>query len=208
MKFLDSLRNALNNNPFRAWYAINRMRPPGSVDEAMFMKLCVRCARCVEVCPYQCLQRSKDIANGEIGTPFIYAEKTGCQLCMKCTSVCPTGAIDATIIEPEQVKIGNARIDEETCYNFRYARQEDGLDNETGAVLCNICFNVCPLRYEAIYLEDGLLPIITEKCTGCGLCVERCPTKPKSINIIPKGMPDEASAGYFDYLKRENRRRK
>lgn len=202
MSFFESLKNALNNNPFEGSYIINRMRPPGAVNEKLFMKLCVRCARCIEVCPYRSLKRSKDIVNGEIGTPFIYPEETGCQLCMKCTSVCPTGAIDPSITEPGQVAIGKARIDEQTCHNFRYARQEDGKEVDGTASICNSCFNVCPLRYEAIYLEDGILPVITEKCTGCGLCVERCPTRPRSIVIIPKDMPDAADAGYFNYLKR------
>lgn len=211
MSFFDSLKFALNNNPFEGSYRINRMRPPGAVNEKLFMKLCVRCARCIEVCPYRCLKRSKDLKNGEIGTPFIYPEETGCQLCMKCTSVCPTGAIDPSITEPGQVAVGKARIDEETCNNFRYARQESGQDEPDGtASICNSCFNVCPLRYDAIYLEDGILPTITEKCTGCGLCVERCPTKPKSVSVIPKDMPDAGDAGYFNYLKRieEKQRRK
>ena len=72
--------------------------------------------------------------------------------------------------------------------------------------LCNSCLNSCPLREEAIYLKDGIIPTITEKCTGCGLCVERCPIKPvKAIAVIPKGMPDAETAGYFHYLKRIGR---
>jgi ferredoxin-type protein NapG len=47
-------------------------------------------------------------------------------------------------------------------------------------------------------MKDFLLPVVTEKCVGCGICVEKCPTEPKkSINVIPKGMEDITGAGYY-----------
>ncbi len=106
MSIWENIKNTLNNFPLKSSYQINRMRPPGSRDEQMFMKLCVRCARCVEACPYRVLRRSSATKNGEIGTPYIYADIAGCQLCMKCTSVCPTGAIDSSTVEMQQVAIG------------------------------------------------------------------------------------------------------
>ncbi len=202
MSIIDAIRNLLNENPFSGHYKVNRMRPPGSVDEKRFMKLCVRCSRCVEVCPYGALKRSTKTEYGEIGTPFIYAEEAGCHLCMKCTSVCPTGAIDPNVTEMTQTFIGIARINEDTCNNFIYDRQESGEDPDGMAAICSSCFNVCPLQFDAIRLENGLIPIITDQCTGCGMCVERCPTRPRSISIIPKDMPDADTAGYFHYLKR------
>lgn len=203
MSFFVNITNFLNNIPNKGHFEINRMRPPGSVDEKDFMKLCVRCARCVEACPYRVLRRSSATKNGEIGTPYIYAEIAGCQLCLKCTSVCPTGAIDSSTIEMQQVSIGVARINTDTCQNYIYAKVESGEIEPTGEVaVCNSCLNTCPLKEVAIYLEDGVVPVITESCTGCGMCVERCPVKPKAINVIPKNMPDEETAGYFNYLKR------
>lgn len=204
MGILDTIVNYLNSIPTPGNFLKNRMRPPGSVNEEDFLRLCVRCARCVEACPYKVLRRSSATKNGEIGTPYIYAEKAGCQLCLKCTTVCPTGAIDRKSVETvEQVAIGIARIDEATCMNYRYDRMDRGLEENDGMIaICGTCLNNCPLREEAIYLKGGLLPTITEKCTGCGLCVERCPVKPKAISIIPKGMPDSETAGYYNFLKR------
>lgn len=204
MSIFDNLKNALNSFPVKSTYKINRMRPPGSVDDDLFMKLCIRCARCVEACPYRVLRRSSATKNAEIGTPYIYADVAGCQLCMKCTSVCPTGAIDSSTVEMQQVSIGVARINEDTCMNHLYAKVESGELEPTGNMaLCNSCLNTCPLKDDAIYLRDGIIPTITEKCTGCGLCVERCPIKPiKAIYIIPKNMPDAETAGYYNYLKR------
>lgn len=204
MSIFDSVRNFLNNIDNRGSFEINRMRPPGAVDEKIFMKLCVRCARCVEACPYRVLRRSSITKNAEIGTPFIYAEKAGCHLCMKCTGVCPTGAIDKSVMEMRQAAIGKARVDEDTCVNHIYAKIEAGELPITGeAALCNSCLNSCPLREEAIYLKDGIIPTVTDKCTGCGMCVERCPVRPaRAISVIPKDMPDAESAGFYNYLKR------
>ncbi len=203
MSLFDSIKYAFNNNPFAARYKINRMRPPGAVEEERFIKLCIRCSRCVEVCPYRTLKRSGSADIGDIGTPFIYAEENACKLCTLCTSVCPTGALDPKVQEREQVDIGKARVDEDQCYNYRALNYKPG---DPEPIMCNTCFNVCPLRHDAIYLEDGLVPVITQDCTGCGICVERCPNEPKAISIIPKDMPDVDSAGYLQFLKRSSKK--
>ena len=42
MSIWENIKNTLNNFPVKSSFQINRMRPPGSVDEKEFMKLCVR----------------------------------------------------------------------------------------------------------------------------------------------------------------------
>ncbi|MCX7661073.1 MAG: RnfABCDGE type electron transport complex subunit B, partial [Candidatus Omnitrophica bacterium] len=45
------------------------------------------------------------------------------------------------------------------------------------------CEKICP--FGAITMSEEALPIIDEeKCTGCGLCVERCPKK--VLTLVPK----------------------
>ncbi|WP_027390828.1 4Fe-4S dicluster domain-containing protein [Chrysiogenes arsenatis] len=193
---LEWVRTLLNENPFKTHLLMDQMRPPGAVAEAQFMERCIRCARCIEVCPYESIQRAKVYDKLQIGTPYIYAQERGCYLCMLCPPVCPTGALDPTVLEPEAVRIGIARIDEERCLNYLYERDElQGVSRTGSAKICNVCFNVCPLRDHAIELKGGLLPTITEKCVGCGACVEKCPTEPRSITIIPEGMVDEHHSG-------------
>ncbi len=71
----------------------NILRPPGAVPEEIFPAKCIRCGRCVEVCPYEAIV-PRDIRNGiYAGTPLIDVTKIPCYLCMKCVEVCPTGTL-------------------------------------------------------------------------------------------------------------------
>ncbi|MDR2401432.1 MAG: 4Fe-4S dicluster domain-containing protein [Deferribacteraceae bacterium] len=188
MRFIDKVRRLLNENPFYPSFKINRMRPPGAVEEGKFMRLCIRCARCIEVCPYRSLHRAGASDGAAVGTPYIYAEGRGCYMCMLCTQVCPTGALDKEVNEREEMSAGRAVIDKNTCYDYLYASAVAEGKTDGSALYCNICYNSCPLQGKAIYLKNMEVPVVTESCTGCGICAERCPTSPCSINIIPTGM--------------------
>lgn len=201
------LQKFFNTNPFKGFFKKNRLRPPGAVEESKFMELCIRCARCIEVCPYDSIKRADIFERLQIGTPYIFAEEKGCYLCMKCPSVCPTGALDNNLKEPEKVEMGIAVINQETCLNFKYYLDEKAGITEEG-LLCSFCYDVCPLRDKAIVMEHFILPVITDECVGCGVCTEKCPTTPKSVNIIPKGMEQKELAGFYYRKLRINAQKK
>ena len=140
---------------------VNRLRPPGAVPEDEFTGRCIRCGRCVEVCPYHCIF-PLDIRDGvHAGSPLIAVQESPCFLCMKCVDVCPTGALEK--IELQETRMGVAVIDHYTCLAW------------TGEVLCRTCYSVCPLRDSAIELIE-LQPVVnSEVCVGCGICVNACP---------------------------------
>jgi ferredoxin-type protein NapG len=185
-------------NPFINNYAENHLRPPGAVDEKRFMALCIRCNRCLEVCPYSSIKRSG--FSPTMGTPYVLPEQKACYLCMACCRLCPTGALDGSLRNPEKVAMGRARIDRSICYSHLFLEHDvlpDASGNKIGA-LCNTCFNVCPLQEKAITLKDNLFPEILDGCVGCGICVERCPTRPKrAINVVPSGMGRVDEAGFY-----------
>lgn len=197
MSIKKFLQDFLNKNPFKGFYQVDRLRPPGAVEEKKFMELCIRCARCIEVCPYDSIKRADLFEKMQIGTPYIFARDRACYLCMKCPSVCPTGALDNNLVDAEKVKMGIAHIDQNRCLNYLYVKEEEGIIDTGKAQICSTCYNVCPFQDKAIIMEKYILPVITEKCVGCGICVEKCPTEPKSVYIVPNGMGNKDTAGFY-----------
>jgi ferredoxin-type protein NapG len=185
-------------NPLLNAYSENVLRPPAAVDEKNFMALCIRCNRCLEVCPYGSIKRAG--LGPTIGTPHVLPEQKACYLCMACCRLCPTGALDPNLRSPEKVTMGRAKIDTSICYSHLFLEHDvlpEMSGNKIGA-LCNTCYNVCPLQEKAIALEKNLYPVILEGCVGCGICVERCPTRPRrAVNVIPTGMGRKDEAGFY-----------
>jgi MauM/NapG family ferredoxin protein len=149
------------------------LRPPGAVLENEFEKQCIRCRKCVEVCPYDSIL----VAHGEwgtkVGTPIIYAREVPCYLCMECPPVCPSDAL-LPITQKEKVKMGLAALNETTCLPFN-------------GVICRACYERCPIYREAITLREEIYPTVhADKCTGCGICENVCPTNPASILVDSK----------------------
>lgn len=151
-------------------------RPPASLVEDDFRKACARCYRCIDACPAGAL-RPASLTEGLVnfGTPVL--EPSNCIFCMECVRACPTGAI--TKIPKEEVDIGNAVIDQDTCLAWQKKKR------------CKDCYRACDAK--AIKLKKRRYPVvIPERCNGCGACVRRCPTQPLSIRVAyedPKRYP-------------------
>ncbi len=153
------------------------VRPPtASHDDLAFQSACIRCGLCGVVCENGCI-RFFGLAEGEHGalTPFVDVRRRSCTLCMRCTEVCPSGALSK--VEPEEeaikstVRMGVAIVDPGRCLSY------------LGRV-CGYCFDACPLPNHAIRLTPPALPVVlTEGCVGCGRCVELCPQSPTAIDV-------------------------
>ncbi len=135
------------------------LRPPGAIAEKAFLTTCEPfCDVCRNSCPRNAIFQDR------FGFPVIYPEESPCVMCtdVPCTKVCPTDAL-MPLETPKKIALGTAIIEITECTAF----QGSG---------CKVCYEVCPIKNEAILLIEGLPQIVPEACTGCGVCVFTCPT--------------------------------
>ena len=162
------------------------IRPPGALPEKDFLAACVRCGLCVRDCPYHTLKLADLGDPVATGTPYFTAREIPCEMCedIPCVKVCPTGALDRSLTDITQARMGLAvLIDQESCLNYLGLR-------------CDVCYRVCPVIDEAITLEKVsnprsdrhamLLPTVhAEHCTGCGKCEKSCVLEEAAIKVVP-----------------------
>lgn len=164
-------------------YAI---RPPGVKDEKDFLGACIRCGLCVRDCPYDTLKLAELGDDVALGTPYFIARDIPCEMCddIPCIKACPTGALDHSLTDINESRMGLAVVvDQEECIAFQGLR-------------CEVCFNVCPVRGEAITLDYVhnersskhalFIPIVhSDACTGCGKCERACILEKAAIKVFP-----------------------
>ena len=162
------------------------IRPPGALPEEEFLGACIRCGLCVRDCPYDILKLGQLGDEVTAGTPYFTARTGPCEMCedIPCIPACPTNALDHDLVDINNSRMGLAVVvDQETCIAFLGLR-------------CEVCFNVCPIRGDAITLDykhnvrSGkhalFLPVVhSEACTGCGLCERACILEEAAIRVLP-----------------------
>ncbi|MCA9732978.1 MAG: 4Fe-4S dicluster domain-containing protein [Deferribacteres bacterium] len=147
------------------------LRPPGAVHEEEFINRCIRCNKCIQICPYHSIIAAPLSHGKKVSLPVIVPKDIPCYVCMKCPPVCPTGALDNTLVNKQNVAMGLAVINEDLCLPYN-------------GIICRACFERCPIYREAITLKDELYPQVhTDKCTGCGVCESVCPAEETAITI-------------------------
>ncbi|MBS7654638.1 MAG: 4Fe-4S binding protein [Nitrososphaerota archaeon] len=158
------------------------IRPPGVVDEDKFVSSCIRCGKCVEVCPTGGIKL--DYLNFyTLGTPVLEGycafyiqlvepseeknvhfkrSRENAELCLRCIDACPTSALKRLPLK--KIKISIPKNDKEKCTK------------------CYICVAICP--FDAISVDnEGWPSFDLDKCIGCKQCAILCP--PRSITHEP-----------------------
>jgi len=95
-----------------------QLRPPGALDEELFLASCIKCGQCLQVCPPQILKLAGISHGFGIGTPYIIPREGACILCsgLPCVLACPTGALNHDLSLGKDAKMGLAVLtNPETC---------------------------------------------------------------------------------------------
>ena len=152
--------------------------PPGSVSIWHYTSKCTSCHLCVSACPTKVLQPTfMDYGWTGMFQPKMNFHAEYCNFeCVKCSEVCPTGAI--LPINKEQkstLQIGKSKFIKNLCIVV------------TKNTACGACSEHCPTKAVEMvpYLGDLMIPRVDEKiCVGCGACEFACPVKPdKAIYV-------------------------
>ena len=154
------------------------LRPPGAVEEALFLDRCTRCGDCLPACPYGSIKKDQTT-----GYPIIFANESPCFLCedFPCIAACATEAL-VPVDDRRQVRMGLAIVSRADC---------------TADQGCRFCIAKCPVEalLVPIDLSDPYPIVHEEKCVGCGICEQVCSTVNDKIAIkVNSGRPSEAAA--------------
>ena len=170
------------------------IRPPGSLPEKDFLRLCQRCGLCMKVCPTNVINPTlAEAGMAGFWTPHLIMTLGYCEYtCTLCGSVCPTGAISEISAKEKierPISIGSVYVDRGSCLPW------------SGNGPCIVCEEHCPTSPKAIYFRKELVPgpdgketlvplpyVDLKRCVGCGICEYKCPVKGRpAIRVISAG---------------------
>jgi formate hydrogenlyase subunit 6/NADH:ubiquinone oxidoreductase subunit I len=124
-------------------------------------------ASCVRACEFNALHIIDGVA-------VVY--KDNCVACGACVTICPKDLIEMVPASQEVLIECNSK-----------SKGKSVKDNcSVGCIGCTMCVKVCP--EDAIVMVNNLAVIDFEKCTHCGACAAKCPTK-----AISKPLKDRAN---------------
>jgi ferredoxin len=156
----------------------NTVSPPGSVNFEHFTSTCTACHLCVSACPTGVLKPSF-LEYGFFGMmqPFMDYHSHFCNYeCIKCSEVCPNGAILPLTVEQKlTTQIGTVRFIQNNCIV------------NTDETSCGSCSEHCPTKAVRMVPYKGELTIPqvdVDICIGCGACEYACPVTPNKAIIV------------------------
>ncbi|MCZ6801000.1 MAG: 4Fe-4S binding protein [Nitrospirae bacterium] len=144
------------------------LRPPGAVEESVFLERCTQCGDCLTVCPHDAI-----CSHAEDETPVIFPDQAPCLLCddFPCISACETEAL-LPVGHFREVAMGKAKVFHQIC---------------TASQGCNACVSRCPTQALAMDFSGFQLKVDATNCVGCGICEQVCLTVNDrlAIRVVP-----------------------
>jgi ferredoxin-type protein NapF len=130
------------------------IRVPFYKDFSLFDKFCPECEEksCGKVCEEEIIKFDEN------GLPFLDFESSGCTFCKECALACPNEIFDTDL--PFKIN-AFAIIQTALCIGWK-------------GTMCFACKDVC--EPEAIDFFGLYRPTVNQNCSGCGMCVNLCPT--------------------------------
>ena len=117
---------------------------------------CLGFGNCVKACPFDAIHVVDGIAK---------VDKEVCKACGKCIAACPKHLIE--LIPYEQKTFVRCNSNAKGKVQLAIC--------QAGCIGCRICEKNCEAG--AITVTNFLAHIDADKCTECGVCVEKCPRK-------------------------------
>ena len=128
---------------------------PGTGEKACSYG-CMGYGSCVKACEFDAIHVVDGVA---------VVDKEKCVACGKCTEACPLGLITLVPYNAEHLV---------QC-NSHDKGKEVKAKCDNGCIGCTLCTKQC--EFDAIHMDNNVAVIDYEKCTNCGKCAEKCPTK-------------------------------
>lgn len=117
---------------------------------------CMGFGSCVKVCQFDAIHVTDGVA---------VVDKEKCTSCGLCIKECPNNLIELVPYDTNHFVSCNSR--------------DKGKDVKAacsiGCIGCMLCVKVC--EFDAVKVENNLAHIDYDKCTNCGKCALKCPTK-------------------------------
>ncbi len=128
---------------------------PGTGEKACAYG-CMGYGTCVKACAFDAIHVVDGVA---------VVDKEKCVACGKCVAACPNHLIELVPYSAQHL--------------VRCSSHEKGKDVkakcENGCIACTLCTRQC--ESDAVHVIDNLAVIDYEKCTNCGKCAAKCPSK-------------------------------
>lgn len=125
---------------------------------------CLGLGDCVKACPYDAIQICDGVAR---------VNPLACKACKLCIKSCPKNIIDLVPMHE-----ANAVVFCKNKNKGAVARKECTV----ACIGCMKCQKAC--EFGAITIENNVASVDYDKCTGCGKCVEGCPTKCLELIVL------------------------